>query len=383
MVPSNQERRCSWPYAKFPWEQGADENSWSSFSDSNYASCATACKPGSSRNVHVWQGRELCYESDGQTTATLPRLPAEDASSYMRIRTQREYCACLSQCETCVGNNGGCGRNNLPPNTTGDPYHDLLWGTCTGSCKPKMSTPAPTPAPATQADAFTCDVPTAATTISATIPDWDHCLPKCVDCLAKAKAGNCDENGNGCRSISPRVSTARAMRSGESHPGCVSTHDDYLATAYAGNVKIQAAVPVIDFAGECVRGKCHICKSGNYRCGSKGIKQECQGGRWHEYMGTGQATRMSMPWVYSILAFVLLNVICINVVIIHICIRKQPIPSKPAALDKPHQSMQAAFGSQGPSASPIEIQPTEAVAFSMPLSRPTGSDEALGNRSAV
>mmetsp|Transcript_20069 Transcript_20069/g.48447 ORF Transcript_20069/g.48447 Transcript_20069/m.48447 type:complete len:131 (+) Transcript_20069:2192-2584(+) len=128
--------------------------------------------------------------------------------------------------------------------------------------------------------------------------------------------------------------------------------------------------------------------------------------RWREWHDPERATRMSMPWVYSILAFVLVNLVCINAVIIIVCIRKQPTPSQPAAMDVYKPSQQAAFGSQGlASASPIEVQPSEAVAFAMPLSRPefvgaaaptvavdstaptvsrpAGSDEALGTRSVV
>jgi len=43
--------------------------------------------------------------------------------------------------------------------------------------------------------------------------------------------------------------------------------------------------------------------------------------RWREWHDPERATRMSMPWVYSILAFVLVNLVCINAVIIIVCIR--------------------------------------------------------------
>mmetsp|Transcript_20070 Transcript_20070/g.48451 ORF Transcript_20070/g.48451 Transcript_20070/m.48451 type:complete len:381 (+) Transcript_20070:264-1406(+) len=48
MVPSNPERRCSYPLEQFPWEEGADQDAWTTYSQSNYASCATACRPGTS-----------------------------------------------------------------------------------------------------------------------------------------------------------------------------------------------------------------------------------------------------------------------------------------------------------------------------------------------
>jgi len=180
------------------------------------------------------------------------------ASDYERIKAQDNYCKCVIECETCVGNNGGCGNYDLssgPALTSLFPYHSL-WGTCTGSCQPmsSLSTPAP------QDDKFSCSVPT---TSAVPLPDWNHCLPQCVDCLAKARAKQCDQHGNGCRTISP--TRIRARDHACAWPGYSFSDyffDDPLNThqwMYAGNLHIDVRVPIIDWRGRCANGTCKIC----------------------------------------------------------------------------------------------------------------------------
>eukprot|EP00281_Chroomonas_sp_CCMP1168_P030988 CAMPEP_0206253514 /NCGR_PEP_ID=MMETSP0047_2-20121206/23191_1 /ASSEMBLY_ACC=CAM_ASM_000192 /TAXON_ID=195065 /ORGANISM="Chroomonas mesostigmatica_cf, Strain CCMP1168" /LENGTH=625 /DNA_ID=CAMNT_0053679725 /DNA_START=12 /DNA_END=1889 /DNA_ORIENTATION=- len=221
-----------------------------------YRSCSNACRPRT--NAAASYDRTLCYDANA------------NAATLSGNTDQQRYCQCVIQCETCVQQNGGCGKAPAGYTFNQPGTYQYLFGTCSGSCR--GNAPVSTGPPVAPASDYTCPAPGLTDTEPRGI-----CIPACIDCFATAMAGNCNAyveatgttSNNACPTVTPKIASVQ--------PGGCSASGDF-DIPQAG---FKFSAPTIDWSGWCETGTCMVCRDGTPRCLETGIAQQCVGGRWY------------------------------------------------------------------------------------------------------